>query len=59
MGIAYSEAKPKILIKGCDRLKRPVWEYEIERLDGIDRESILVRLPRISFLCTNGQLEQG
>jgi hypothetical protein len=58
-GIAYSEAKPEIFIERCDRLKRSVWEHEVERLDSIDRESILVCLPRISFLRVYGQLEQG
>jgi hypothetical protein len=57
--IAYSEAKPEIVIERSDRLKRSVWEHEVERLDSIDRESILVCLPRISFLCVYGQLEQG
>ena len=47
--MAHPEAKPEILILGGDVLNRSVGEYELERLDVIDRKSILVRLPRITF----------
>jgi hypothetical protein len=47
--IAYPEAKPKILILGCDGLNCSVWENELERHCGINGKPILARLPRISF----------
>jgi hypothetical protein len=47
--MAHPEAKPEIFILGGDGLNRSVWKYELERLDIINRKSILVRLPRIAF----------
>ena len=47
--MAHPEAKPEILILRGDGLNRSVWKYELERLDVINRKSILVRLPRIAF----------
>jgi hypothetical protein len=47
--MAHPKAKPEIFILGGDSLNRSVRKYELERLDCIDRKSILVRLPRIAF----------
>ena len=47
--MAHPEAKPEIFIVGGDGLNRSIWEYELVRLNVINRKSILVRLPRIAF----------
>lgn len=47
--MVHPEAKPEVFILGGDGLNRSVWKYELERLDVINRKSILVRLPRITF----------
>ena len=47
--MTHPEAKPEIFILGGDCLNRSVWKYELERLDIINRKSILVRLPRVAY----------
>jgi hypothetical protein len=56
--MAHPEAKPEIFILGGDVLNRPVWKYELERLDVINRKSILVRLPRIAFFSRASSINQ-